>query len=73
MYHSEYFSLQKKHVVDQDPQTLCFSIPLFDKDNVTYIVRMISDSWIGKFVVVTIKRIRFLGQVTKYNANNLIF
>ena len=71
MYHSEYFSLQKKHVVDQDPQTLCFSIPLFDKDNVTYIVRMISDSWIGKFVVITIKN-KFLGQVTKY-ANNVIF
>ena len=72
MYHSEYFSLQKKHVVDQDPQTLCFSIPLFDKDNVTYIVRMISDSWIGKFVVIRSLRISVLSQVTKY-ANNVIF
>ncbi|XP_063676843.1 activating signal cointegrator 1 complex subunit 3-like isoform X2 [Bolinopsis microptera] len=47
MYHSEYFSLQKKHVVENSPQKLNFSIPLIDKDNMSYIVRMISDNWIG--------------------------
>ena len=47
MYHSEYFSLQKKHVVENSPQKLNFSIPLIDKENMSYIVRMISDNWIG--------------------------
>ena len=47
MYHSEYFSLQKKHVINGEPQKLNFSIPLIDRENLCYVIRMISDRWIG--------------------------
>ena len=59
MYHSEYFSLQKKHVVNSEPQKLVFSIPLIDQDNMCYVVRIISDKWIGAEVteVISVKGI----------------
>ncbi|XP_074644659.1 activating signal cointegrator 1 complex subunit 3-like [Tubulanus polymorphus] len=46
IYHSEYFLLQKKQVVQQDPQSILFTIPIFDPLPTQYIIRAISDRWL---------------------------
>jgi activating signal cointegrator complex subunit 3 len=47
IYHHEYFTLQRKHAKTREPQLLVFTIPIFDPLPSQYIVRVISDRWMG--------------------------
>lgn len=47
IYHHEYFSLQKKYVKSREAQLLVFTIPIFEPLPSQYLVRMISDRWLG--------------------------
>ena len=47
IYHHEYFNLQKKHAKFQEPQQIVFTIPIFEPLPPQYIVRVISDRWLG--------------------------
>ena len=47
IYHHEFFSLQKKHVKTKEPQQIVFTIPIFEPLPSQYIVRVISDTWLG--------------------------
>ncbi|KAL7033852.1 hypothetical protein ACKWTF_007745 [Chironomus riparius] len=47
IYHSEYFQVTKKQVITQDPQELIMTIPLKDPLPPQYIIRAISDTWLG--------------------------
>jgi len=47
IYHSEYFLMHKKHVVQQQAQTLVFTVPIFEPLPSQYYVRIISDRWLG--------------------------
>ncbi len=47
IYHHEYFTLQRKHAKTREPQLLVFTIPIFDPLPSQYIVRVISDKWMG--------------------------
>lgn len=47
IYHSEYFLLLKKHVVQLEPQEVVFTIPIFEPLPSQYIIRLISDRWLG--------------------------
>lgn len=50
IYHSEYFQLTKKQVVNEEPQELIMTIPLKDPLPSQYYIRAISDSWIGSSI-----------------------
>lgn len=47
IYHSEYHLVHKKHVVLEQPQSLVFTIPIFEPLPSQYLVRVISDRWLG--------------------------
>ena len=47
IYHSEYFLLQRKHVLQLEPQEVIFTIPIFEPLPAQYIIRLVSDRWLG--------------------------
>lgn len=47
IYHYEFFNLLKKHVKAKEPQLIVFTIPIFEPLPSQYIVRVISDRWLG--------------------------
>ena len=47
IYHHEFFSLLKKHVRLKEEQHVVFTIPIFEPLPPQYIVRLISDRWLG--------------------------
>ncbi|KAM3873609.1 activating signal cointegrator 1 complex subunit 3 [Diretmus argenteus] len=47
IYHSEYFHLQKKQVVTEEPQNIVFTIPIFEPLPSQYYIRAVSDRWLG--------------------------
>ncbi|XP_019851379.1 PREDICTED: activating signal cointegrator 1 complex subunit 3-like [Amphimedon queenslandica] len=47
IYHSEYFLLQKKQVLSREEQVLSFTIPIFEPLPTQYIVKVVSDRWLG--------------------------
>ncbi|XP_076373679.1 activating signal cointegrator 1 complex subunit obelus isoform X2 [Tachypleus tridentatus] len=47
IYHSEYFMLTKKQTVLKEPQNLVFTIPVYEPLPSQYLVRAISDRWLG--------------------------
>ena len=47
MYHNEYFQLTRKQVMARESQELVFTIPIFEPLPAQYLVRAISDRWIG--------------------------
>ena len=47
IYHSEYFLLQKKQVLQGEKQVLSFTIPIFEPLPTQYIVKVVSDRWLG--------------------------
>ena len=47
MYHHEYFLLTRKQVQIKEPQEVTFTIPIFEPLPSQYLVRAISDRWIG--------------------------
>ncbi|KAK7480723.1 hypothetical protein BaRGS_00027984, partial [Batillaria attramentaria] len=47
IYHSEYFMLHKKQALSGEPQTVVFTIPIFEPLPTQYYVRAVSDRWIG--------------------------
>ena len=47
IYHHEYFTLQKKYVKNKETQMLVFTIPIFEPLPSQYLVRVISDKWLG--------------------------
>lgn len=47
IYHHELFNLQKKFVKAKESQELIFTIPIFEPLPSQYIVRVISDRWLG--------------------------
>ncbi|PFX22952.1 activating signal cointegrator 1 complex subunit 3-like [Stylophora pistillata] len=51
IYHSEYFLLHKKQVLADEEQTLVFTIPIFEPLPSQYLVRGVSDRWLGSEVV----------------------
>ncbi|KAJ8290873.1 hypothetical protein GJAV_G00018670 [Gymnothorax javanicus] len=54
IYHSEYFLLQKKQVVTDEPQQLVFTIPIFEPLPSQYYIRAVSDRWLGSEAVCII-------------------
>ncbi|CAL8248146.1 unnamed protein product [Lota lota] len=54
IYHSEYFLLQKKQVLSGDPQTIVFTIPIFEPMPSQYYIRLVSDRWLGAEAVCVI-------------------
>lgn len=54
IYHSEYFLLLKKQAVSLEPQTIVFTIPIFEPLPSQYYVRAVSDRWIGSSTVCAI-------------------
>ena len=47
MYHNEFFQLTRKQVLARERQELVFTIPIFEPLPNQYMVRAISDKWIG--------------------------
>ena len=47
MYHHEYFLLTRKQVISKEAQEIVFTIPIFEPLPNQYLVRAISDRWIG--------------------------
>jgi activating signal cointegrator complex subunit 3 len=47
IYHHEFFHLQKKHVKTKEPQLIVFTIPIFEPLPAQYIIRVLSDKWLG--------------------------
>ncbi|XP_058504063.1 activating signal cointegrator 1 complex subunit 3 [Solea solea] len=47
IYHSEYFLLQKKQVVTEEPQHIVFTIPIFEPLPSQYYIKAVSDRWLG--------------------------
>jgi activating signal cointegrator complex subunit 3 len=47
IYHHEYFCMQKKFVKNKEPQLIVFTIPIFEPLPSQYIVRVMSDRWLG--------------------------
>lgn len=47
IYHSEYFMLHKKQALSGEPQTVVFTIPIFEPLPSQYYIRAVSDRWIG--------------------------
>ncbi|KAL0275814.1 UNVERIFIED_CONTAM: hypothetical protein PYX00_003552 [Menopon gallinae] len=47
IYHSEYFLITKKQVKRREEQELVMTIPISDPPPVQYLVKVISDRWIG--------------------------
>ena len=47
MYHNEYFLLTRKQVMSKEAQEIVFTIPIFEPLPNQYLVRAISDRWIG--------------------------
>lgn len=54
IYHSEYFLLQKKQVVTEEPQQVVFTIPIFEPMPSQYYIRAVSDRWLGAEAVCII-------------------
>ncbi|XP_041352458.1 activating signal cointegrator 1 complex subunit 3-like [Gigantopelta aegis] len=54
IYHSEYFMLHKKQVVNAEAQNLVFTIPIFEPLPTQYYVKAISDRWLGSEAVCPI-------------------
>ena len=54
MYHSEYFLLHRKQVLQQEQQELVFTIPIFEPLPPQYYVKATSDHWLGSQSVVAI-------------------
>ncbi|XP_060726018.1 activating signal cointegrator 1 complex subunit 3 isoform X1 [Tachysurus vachellii] len=54
IYHSEYFLLQKKQVVSDEPQQVVFTIPIFEPMPSQYYIRAVSDRWLGSEAVCII-------------------
>ena len=48
MYHHEYFLLTRKQVISKETQEIVFTIPIFEPLPNQYLVRAISDRWIGR-------------------------
>jgi activating signal cointegrator complex subunit 3 len=47
IYHSEYFMMHKKHVQQLQPQSLVFTVPIFEPLPSQYYIRVVSDRWLG--------------------------
>ncbi|XP_054270395.1 activating signal cointegrator 1 complex subunit 3 [Macrosteles quadrilineatus] len=47
MYHSEYFLLTRKQVIQQEPQELVITIPISEPLPPQYIIRVSSDTWLS--------------------------
>lgn len=47
IYHHEHFNLQKKFVKNNEPQLIVFTIPICEPLPSQYIVRVVSDKWLG--------------------------
>jgi activating signal cointegrator complex subunit 3 len=54
LYHSEYFLLLKKHVLTKEPQTLVFTIPIFEPLPSQYLIHAMSDRWLGAETVIAL-------------------
>ncbi|EDO46714.1 predicted protein [Nematostella vectensis] len=54
IYHSEYLLLQKKQVLSEEPQSLVFTIPIFEPLPPQYYVHAVSDRWLGAETVCAI-------------------
>ncbi|KAF4088062.1 hypothetical protein AMELA_G00078530 [Ameiurus melas] len=54
IYHTEYFLLQKKQVVSEEPQQVVFTIPIFEPMPSQYYIRAVSDRWLGSEAVCVI-------------------
>lgn len=54
MYHSEYFLLHRKQVLNCEPQELIFTIPIFEPLPPQYYIKATSDRWLGSQSVVAI-------------------
>ncbi|XP_076445059.1 activating signal cointegrator 1 complex subunit 3-like isoform X3 [Babylonia areolata] len=54
IYHSEYYLLHKKQALSGEPQTVVFTIPIFEPLPTQYYVRAVSDRWIGSSSVCPI-------------------
>ncbi|XP_076004539.1 activating signal cointegrator 1 complex subunit 3 [Genypterus blacodes] len=54
IYHSEYFILQKKQVVAEEPQHIVFTIPIFEPLPSQYYIKAVSDRWLGAEAVCII-------------------
>ncbi|XP_065194378.1 activating signal cointegrator 1 complex subunit 3-like [Sycon ciliatum] len=54
MYYSEYFILHKKHVIANESQELVFTTPIFEPLPPQYIIRVISDRWLGAQSVIAL-------------------
>lgn len=54
IYHSEYFLLQKKQVVTEEPQHIVFTIPIFEPLPSQYYIKAVSDRWLGAEAVCII-------------------
>ncbi|XP_067094233.1 activating signal cointegrator 1 complex subunit 3 [Osmerus mordax] len=54
IYHSEYFLLQKKQVLSEEPQQVVFTIPIFEPLPSQYYIRGVSDRWLGAEAVCII-------------------
>ncbi|KAK9503226.1 hypothetical protein O3M35_011843 [Rhynocoris fuscipes] len=47
IYHSEYFIMTRKQVIHQEPQELVMTVPLVDPIPAQYVIRIMSDRWLG--------------------------
>lgn len=47
IYHSEYFQITKKQVIHKETQEIVMTIPLKDPLPSQYIIKVISDTWLG--------------------------
>ncbi|KAL8186311.1 UNVERIFIED_CONTAM: activating signal cointegrator 1 complex subunit [Gekko kuhli] len=54
IYHSEYFIIQKKQVIEKEAQLLVFTIPIFEPLPSQYYIRAVSDRWLGAEAVCII-------------------
>ena len=54
IYHSEYFLLQQKQVLQEESQVLMFTIPIFEPLPPQYLIKMVSDRWLGAEAVTAI-------------------
>ncbi|XP_073996642.1 activating signal cointegrator 1 complex subunit obelus isoform X2 [Rhodnius prolixus] len=47
IYHSEFFIITRKQVLHREPQELVMTVPLVDPIPAQYVIRLMSDRWLG--------------------------
>jgi activating signal cointegrator complex subunit 3 len=60
LYHHEHFMVMKRNVVKREPIELVFTIPIRDPMPPQYIVRCISDRWLGSEFVEPISFLKLI-------------